>query len=257
VKGPKVVNATAADARGERRWIYGINPILRRLEVAPTSLGEVRIAAKPSNRLEELVRLAERARVAVRRVPPDELRHLTRTETHQGVAALAAPIAYRELNDSLLGRSGSFLMLDQIQDPQNLGALIRTAAAVGMAAVILPRHGGAPITPVVEKAAAGAVNDVPLCQVANLHQTMRRLRESGFWSVGLVAHGGENLFEARLPSPVALVLGGEAGMRPLIERACDVRVTIPVTGAVDSLNASVAGAIAMYDLLRRGCLTGR
>ena len=256
MKGPKVVNAMAASGRiAERRWIYGINPVLRRLEVNPASVGEVRIAAGPARRLEDIVRLAERARVPVRRVQTDELRHLVQTASHQGVAALAAPIAYRELDDALIDKAGAFLMLDQIQDPQNLGALLRSAAAVGVAAVLLPRHGSAPISPAVEKAAAGAVNDVPVCAVANLSQTLRRLRDRGFWSIGLVARGGENLFEAELPRPAILVLGGESGMRPLVERTCEVRVTIPVKETVESLNASVAGAVAMFELLRRGFLT--
>jgi 23S rRNA (guanosine2251-2'-O)-methyltransferase len=256
VKGPKVVNAIAAGGRsGERRWIYGVNPILRRLEVDPTSVGEVRIADHPSRRLEDIVRLAERARVPVRLAQTDELRRLTQTASHQGVAALAAPVVYRDLDDALIEGAGAFLMLDQIQDPQNLGALLRTAAAVGIAAVLLPRHGSAPISPAVEKAAAGAVNDVPLCLVANLSQALRHLRDRGFWSIGLVAHGGENLFEAELPRPAVLVLGGESGMRPLVERHCEVKITIPVRESIESLNASVAGAIAMYDLVRRGFLT--
>lgn len=256
MKGPRVVNASSRRSlQHERRWVYGINAVQRRLEVNPTSVRELRVAPALSGKGEKVVRLAEQAGIAVHCVPPDELYHVTQTRSHQGIAALATPIAYRELDDALLSGDGPFLMLDQIQDPQNFGALLRTAAATGMVAVLVPRHGSAPLTPAVEKVAAGAVNDVGVCRVTNLNQAIRRLREHGFWSAGLVAHGGQNLFETELPDRIVLVLGGETGLRPLVERGCDYRLSIPVRPGVESLNASVAGAIAMYEVVRQRTLT--
>ena len=256
MKGPRVVNATSRRSSDqEKRWIYGVNAIQRRLEVNPTSVSELRVAAGSSGNSDEVVRLAKRVGVAVRSVPLEDLARLTQTRSHQGVAALAAAIPYRELDDSLMSGAGPLLILDQIQDPQNFGALLRTAAASGMAAVIVPKHGASPLTPTVEKVSAGAINDVGVCRVPNLSQTLRQLREQGFWSIGLVAHGGQNLFETDLPDRVVLVLGGETGLRPLVERGCDFRLSIPVEPRVESLNASVAGAIAMYELVRRRALT--
>ena len=120
-----------------------------------------------------------------------------------------------------------------------------------MDAVIIPRHGAVGVTPVVEKVAAGAVNDVAVCQVSNLAQTLRWLRVRGFWSVGLAPAGVINLFDMDVARPVALVLGGEGGMRHLVESLCDVVVSIPMKAGVESLNASVAGALAMYELRRK------
>jgi 23S rRNA (guanosine2251-2'-O)-methyltransferase len=256
VKGPRVVNATSArSADREQRWIYGINAVQRRLEVRPSTIRELRVASHSSNRGDAIVRLARSAGIAVGQATAEELHRLTQARAHQGVAALADPIAYRDLDGELLRGTAPVLVLDQIQDPQNLGALLRTAAATGMAAVILPRHGAAPITSAVEKVAAGAVNDVAICRVGNLSDAIRRLREHGFWSAALVAHGGQNLFETDLSARIALVLGGESGLRPLVERHCDYRLTIPVRSGVESLNASVAGAVAMYELVRPRTLT--
>jgi 23S rRNA (guanosine2251-2'-O)-methyltransferase len=129
--------------------------------------------------------------------------------------------------------------------------LIRTAAAVGMAAVVVPRHGAAPISAAVEKVAAGAVNDVPICETGNLHRCLLDLRELGYWSIALSAAADQNLFSLDVPERPALVLGGETGLRPLVEQTCDFRAAIPLRAGVESLNASVAGAIAMYEVSRR------
>jgi 23S rRNA (guanosine2251-2'-O)-methyltransferase len=230
--------------------------VLRRLERNPSSVREVRLLPKVQRRLINLVDTAHRANVPVREGDEATLRRLTGTFDHQGTAALAEPYRYRDLQDvldeiDLAGPSLPFLVLDKIQDPHNLGALLRTAAAVGVRAVILPRHGAASVTPSVEKASAGATNDVSVSRAANLIQVLDRLRILRFWSVGLVPRGGQNIFTLDLPDRLALVLGGEAGLRRLVEQRCDIEATIPVRAAVDSLNASVAGAVALYELYRR------
>jgi 23S rRNA (guanosine2251-2'-O)-methyltransferase len=239
---------------GAGRWLCGINVIARRLEASPRSVREVRIASSPSPRLARIAELAGRAGATVRNASPEELRRLTGTRSHQGVAALADPFRYAELEEILALDPKTFLVLDQIQDPHNLGALIRTGAACGLDAVILPRHGAAPVTPAVERVAMGAVNDIAICRVANISRTLRMLKRHQVWSLGLSPRSGQNLFEFDLPERVAIVLGGEVGLRPLVARTCDFRVAIPLHPQVDSLNASVAGAVAMYEIVRRGRL---
>ena len=167
------------------------------------------------------------------------------------MAALAEAYHYQDLDAVVAARAGPVLVLDQIQDPHNLGALVRTAAAVGMAAVVIPRHGAAGVSPAVEKVAAGAVNDVPICQAANIRTSLLGLRDRGYWSIALTAHAAQSLFALEIPERPVLVLGGETGIRPLVDRTCDLRAAIPLRSGVESLNASVAGAVAMYEVWRR------
>jgi 23S rRNA (guanosine2251-2'-O)-methyltransferase len=187
----------------------------------------------------------------VRSVDALQLRTLAGSDEHQGVAALVEAVGYADLFEVLKVDAGPLLFLDQVQDPHNLGALIRTAAAVGMAAVVIPRHGAVGVTAAVEKVAAGAVHDVPICQVTNLHRTLIEVRELGYWSIALEPRGGSDLFTLELPDKPVLVLGGESGIRPLVASGCDFRASIPQRQGVESLNASVAGAVAMYDVCRR------
>jgi 23S rRNA (guanosine2251-2'-O)-methyltransferase len=212
---------------------------------------EVALLAGRAVRSTAVRELATAMRIRVTEVDEATLRQRTGTGKHQGVAALTEPVSYAEIEDVLALAPRPILVLDGIQDPQNLGALIRTAAAVGMAGVILPSHRQAGLTPAVEKAAAGAVNDVPVCQVGNVRWFLERLHAKGFWTVALDAHAGRNIFEAEIPTPVAVVLGGEGGLRRLVAQTCDVRLSIPMRLGVESLNVSVAGAVAMYEVLRR------
>lgn len=248
----KVVNAHPGDRRGERgRWLYGVNAVARRLEKAPSSIRELHLLGGHAPRRAQLSALAQRAGIPVREADADSLRRVTGSDAHQGVAALAEPFRYADIGSVLTPSSGPLLLLDQIQDPHNFGALIRTAAAAGMAAVVVPRTGAAPISAAVEKVAAGAVNDVPICEIGNLHRCLLDLRDLGYWSIALSAAADQSLFSLDIPERPALVLGGETGLRPLVEQTCDFRAAIPLHGGVESLNASVAGAIAMYEVARR------
>jgi 23S rRNA (guanosine2251-2'-O)-methyltransferase len=242
---------TRGDDRAGPRWLYGINAVARRLMVRPSSIRALHLASVDSRRRAELGQAARQAGIPVHDADPMTLRRLTGVDAHQGVAALADPYEYSDLWTVLDAGTGPILVLDQIQDPHNLGALIRTAAAVGMAAVVVPRHGAAGVSPAVEKVAAGAVNDVPICRTGNLHRCLLDLRGRGYWSIALAPRSGQNLFVLDLPDSVALVLGGETGLRPLLERTCDLRASIPLRPGVESLNASVAGAVAMYEVARR------
>lgn len=249
-KGTKLVNVPSRDQRGGGRWLYGINAVTRRLTVNPTSILELHVLARSSGRVAETERLAGAHHVPVRQTDEPTLRRLTGTAAHQGVAAKAEAFRYEEL-DAVSGRSGGILILDQMNDPQNFGALIRSAAAAGMAGIVIPRNGAVGVTATVEKVAAGAVNDIPICQVVNLVRTIDKLRSKGYWSLGLISAGGSDLFTMDIPEPVVLVVGGETGIRPLVERTCDFKASIPMRGATESLNASAAGAIAMFEILRR------
>jgi 23S rRNA (guanosine2251-2'-O)-methyltransferase len=252
VKRRKLVNASAADARVERpRWLYGINAVARRLAVRPSSIRDLHVLRGHSTRRAQLAASAAEAGITVHESDAGTLSRLTGVDTHQGVAALADAYAYADLTAVLGDNARPVLVLDQIQDPHNLGALIRTAAAVGMAAVVIPRHGAAGVSPAVEKVAAGAVNDVPICQAANLHRCLIDLRARGYWSIALAPRGEQNLFTMDLPERPVLVLGGETGLRPLVQQTCDFHARIPLHGGVESLNASVAGAVAMYEVVRR------
>lgn len=231
--------------------MFGINAVARRIEIKPGSVRKICVLPRRSGRLAEITRLANRARIAVRESGPAALRQLARSTDHQGVAALCEPYSYAEFEAATSGDVRFLLLLDQIQDPHNLGALLRTAAAVGLDAVIVPRNGAVGVTPAVEKASAGAALDVSVCRVTNLIRALDRLKRQGFWSIACVPRGGENLFEMALPERAVLVLGGETGLRPLVERSCDLRASIPLQPGVESLNTSVAGGIAMYEIWRR------
>ncbi len=252
MNGARVVNVSGGGGTSEHhRWLYGVNVIARRLEVHPQSVREVHVLRGSSARRSMVASLAAAAQVPIRDADDATLRRLTGCTAHQGVAALAEPFQYADLSAVVRRTPGPLLFLDQVQDPQNLGALIRTAAAVGMAAVVIPRHGAAVITASVEKAAAGAANDVPICRVANICRSLEALRSRGYWSIALVPRRGRNLFALEMPKQPILVLGGETGMRRLVARTCDFEVSIPLRGPVESLNASVAGAVAMYEMARR------
>lgn len=254
MKRSEVVNARASASRSTpSRWVYGINAVRRRLELRPDTVLEVCLANRRSSRLDGVIQLLPH-HVPIRDVDEAALSRIAGTTAHQGIAARTTSFQYRDL-ESLLGqRSDLLLMIDQMQDPQNFGALLRTAAAAGVAGVIIPRDGAVGVTPAAEKAAAGAVHDIAVCQVVNLRRTLDALAAQGFWTVGLIPHGGESLFDVDLPERLVVVLGGEGGIRPLVARSCDFRVSIPMTAGIESLNASVAGAIVLFELRRRRSL---
>jgi 23S rRNA (guanosine2251-2'-O)-methyltransferase len=252
VKGHRDVNARG---RGRREptsyWTFGINAVERRLEAQPASVRELSLLAGDHPRRAAIERSARGHGIAVRIVEGETLRRLTGSEAHQGIAALVGAFAYADLDTVLEADPGPLLLLDHLQDPHNFGALVRTAAAAGMAGVVVPRDRAVGVTGAVEKVAAGAVNDIPICQVGNLHRTLLDLRVAGYWSVALAAGVGRSIFDLDLPERPVLVLGGETGLHSLIEATCDLKASIPQRASIESLNASVAGAIAMYDVCRR------
>lgn len=208
-------------------------------------------------RADALVERAEQAGVLIRRCNRDELDRLAAGIRHQGVVAQITPVQPGNINDlenALDAASGDLLLLvlDQVQDPHNLGALLRTADAAGVHAVIVPADRAASLTPAARKAAAGAAETVPLFQVTNLARALQSLQQRGIWLHGLAGEADQSIYQADLTGHVALVLGAEgAGLRMRTRDLCDGLWHLPMTGTVESLNVSASGAIALYEAVRQ------
>ncbi len=208
-------------------------------------------------RLREVLELARKVRVPTRAVVREELERLTQGANHQGVAArVAIPAALDEHTlERLLSRLSEppfLLILDGVQDPHNLGACLRTADAAGVHAVVAPKDHSVGLTPAVCKVASGAAGRVPYVQVTNLARTLKGLQQQGIWLVGTAGEAQSSLYETDLTGPLALVMGGEGkGLRRLTRDHCDLLVSLPMRGAVESLNVSVATGIVLYEALRQ------
>jgi 23S rRNA (guanosine2251-2'-O)-methyltransferase len=214
--------------------------------------------------IEEAALLLAEARAAERpsRAEPIERRALELLlpldAVHQGLALETKPLAAPELEDVLaaLPREGEphiLVLLDQVTDPHNVGAIMRSAAAFAALAVIVPEHGAPPVTGALAKAASGALESVPLIRVTNLARTIARLKAEGFWCIGLDSEASEPLTAIDLPARIALTLGAEgAGLRRLVREQCDYLARLPVRGALHSLNVSNAAAVALYALTQKG-----
>jgi 23S rRNA (guanosine2251-2'-O)-methyltransferase len=174
---------------------------------------------------------------------------------HQGVIAFARELAIVTLEDLALGEQALVVALDEVQDPQNFGAVIRSAVAMGATAVMWPEHRSAPLSPATFRASAGAIEHATLCRVPSLVPALASLQAEGLAIVGLDATGDKAIAEVELSRPVALVVGAEGkGLRKTVKRACDVLAKLPMPGPIDSLNASVALAIALYEVVRQRAL---
>ena len=205
--------------------------------------------------LGEIIALAKQKGVPVETVKAEKLDKLAKGLRHQGVAALAAPIAFRTLDD-VFARAAEkneepfILLLDELQDPQNVGALIRSADAAGVHGVLMPRRRSCPLNAVVAKISAGAVEYVPVVQIGNIAQTIEELKQR-CWVVG-ADMDGVDFYAANMSGPIVLVIGAEGrGLGRLVKQKCDDVVSIPMNGGVNSLNASAAGAVLMYEVVRQ------
>lgn len=230
--------------------LSGIHPVAEALR-ATHALDRILIAQGAGGaRLQEIIDLARRAGVPVRFEPRSALDRLAGTAAHQGVVALGAATKYADL-DSAAG-SKLLVVLDGVEDPHNLGAIIRTAHAAGAGGVIIPERRAAGITDVVAKAAAGALEHLPVIRVTNINRTLEDLKEQGYWIYGLDERGTELYTKVDYGSPTAFVLGGEGkGLHEQVRKHCDLLVRIPMAGAISSLNVSVAAGVVLFEFLRR------
>ena len=239
-------------------WISGINAVASALEHDLANVSEVLIEAGSKNpRLVEIEETARRHEVSVRRVALQALDGIAGGLRHQGaIARYQAPKAVEEsaLPELLEGAGGKalFLVLDGVQDPHNLGACLRSAAAAGVTAVLLPKDKSAQVNATVRKTSAGAADRIPVIAVTNLARTLRTLKDAGVWVHGLDGAAEGTLHALDLRGNVALVLGGEAeGMRRLTREHCDSLVRIPMPGEFESLNVSVATGVALFEAVRQ------
>ena len=232
------------------RHVYGRHPVEALLEAKP---GEVRRLYVSDGAEGPSIVIAERAGVPVERVPRARLESLAKGPHHQGLVAEAQDFRYAELTEIVPpGRPPLVLVLDSVQDPHNLGALARSAESLGGTGLLMAKDRSAPVSPVALKSSAGALERLPVAQVVNLVRALESLKEQGVWVVGLAGEGSDELGGVDLTIPTALVVGAEGeGLRPLVRRTCDRLARIPLTGRTGSLNASVAGAVALYEAHRQ------
>ncbi|MBU0481361.1 MAG: 23S rRNA (guanosine(2251)-2'-O)-methyltransferase RlmB [Proteobacteria bacterium] len=234
--------------------IWGIHPVTELLRDRPEMVSEITIQTPgKSENIRKLTELAAKNRIRIHQtakivVPGEE------NPNHQGVVARLHEFRFAELGDLLedLPASGFLVALDSIQDPHNLGAIIRSAAAAGCGGLLIPKDRSATITGTVAKVAAGALSHIRICQVTNLATSLQTLKDAGYWIFGADGHADKTIYETDFTGPSCLVIGSEGkGIRPLVKKNCDQLVKIPMSGTIESLNASVAAGIVIFEIVRQ------
>lgn len=241
------------------RMIYGVNPVMEAIKASPGNIDRLLVSEQRSDRtVAEILRAAKTLNIEVKKVASAELDRLAGKVRHQGVAAvISGEFKYREIEDLIeawkeTGKPAFFLILDSIQDPQNLGSLIRTASAAGVNGVIIPKDRACEITPAVVKSSAGATEHMLVAREVNLVRAVERLKEENVWVAGVEAGSRESIYGMDLNRDLALVIGSEGkGIRRLVKESCDFTVSIPMEGNLNSLNAAQAGAVAMFEARRQ------
>jgi 23S rRNA (guanosine2251-2'-O)-methyltransferase len=238
--------------------LYGVHSVQEAIQAGRRSLFEIYIKKdKLSKPLESIESKANDRNIQVNRIDGLTLQKITGTDLHQGVAAKVSPYPIVDFDD-LIFRSQKendtffFLLLDNMVDPQNLGALIRTALCVGVDGIIITKDRSAGLTSAVSRASAGALEHALISKVVNLSTTIKALNKIGVWVAGMDREASQSVFKADLNMPIAIVIGSEGkGIRPLVKKSCDFLISIPQTGKIDSLNASAAGSVVMYEVFRQ------
>jgi len=248
----------AARARQAERTdlVWGVHPVTELLNSAPDRIIELRILKASHAKVQGLVQLAEEQGIPWH-VAEQPFPGTPEQATVQGVQARTKPVKTVTLSDVLTGRDDAggpalILALDTIQDPHNFGAMIRSASAAGALAILYTRDRSAPLSGTVAKVSVGAITHLPLCPVTNMASALQQLKEAGFWIFGADGGADTTIYQADFTGPVCLVIGGErGGIRPLVKKQCDVLVSIPMRSGLDSLNASVAAAVIMFEVVRQ------
>ncbi|MBI2202365.1 MAG: 23S rRNA (guanosine(2251)-2'-O)-methyltransferase RlmB [Candidatus Rokubacteria bacterium] len=257
MSGPSSDRSGPPSDKSDFGRIWGRNPVLELLRTGGRRADEVAVLSGAAGPLSEVVALARRAGVKISYRTRDQLSAMAGTDQHQGVVARVAFQEYLDLDQLLAipatrGGTPFFLALDQIQDPRNFGAVLRSAAAFGVHGVVIPKHHAVGLTDAAARTAMGAVEHVAVARGTNLVNVLETLKNSGIWVYGLSSEGGTPIWNADLSGPLCLVLGSEGeGLRPLVARTCDVLVTVPMSGGVGSLNVAAAGAVACYEVARQ------
>lgn len=238
--------------------LYGIHPVTEALEAHRRTCFEIYITPdRSSGALAEVIERASALSLPIKTISSSQLSHLCGSEAHQGIAAKVSPCPLADIDD-LTARPPAdkapvfLVLLDGIVDPQNMGALVRTALCAGVTGIVFPKDRSATPLPSVSKASAGAMEHLPMAMVTNLSATIQHLKHSGLWIAGLDRSAAQSIYDVDLSGPVAIVIGGEEkGIRPLVKKQCDFLISIPQTVGFNSLNASAAGAIVMYEAVRQ------
>jgi 23S rRNA (guanosine2251-2'-O)-methyltransferase len=237
--------------------LYGLHPVEEAIRSGSRRLDHVSVAReRRDDRLESLIQLCRTAGVRVTTESRDQLTRLAKTDAHQGVLAVVKEREFLSVEDLLApkpeGEYHFFLALDGVEDPHNLGALLRTADGAGVDGIILPDRRSAPVTGTVAKTSAGASEHVRIARVTNMVQTLEKLKKKNVWVLGLDERGSPDYMDFDFKTDCVLVLGREgAGLHDLVKKTCDHLLRIPMGGMVSSLNVSVAGAIVMYEAMRQ------
>jgi len=235
----------------------GINSVAEALKSGRDISTIYVVKGKVDSRISHILQMAEEMNIQVRRMDKANLDRLAGSGTHQGVVAEAESFLYYSLTDILdeaekRGEQPLVVLLDGIMDPQNLGAIIRSAECLGAHGVVIPKHGACEVTPAVVRASAGAVEHLKVARVTNLVNAINELKKRGVWIVGSDVQGSDSCFDLVFPESVAIVVGSEGrGIRRLVRENCDFMVHIPMKGRVNSLNASVSCAVIMAQIARQ------
>ena len=237
--------------------IYGINPVTEALRSKSRPLERIWIRRGKANpRLQRIIELARSRGVPVRFESAEVINQKASTAPHQEVIAETSPIHYADLEAILQTEPRLLLLVDGVEDPHNLGALLRTAEAVGVGGVLIPERRSCTVTPAVVKSSAGAAMHLKISRIGNVVQALEKLKEQGFWVVGLDMQGENCVDEIDVSLPLAVVVGGEhRGVRRLVRKHCDLLVSLPMKGQVSSLNLSVAAAVLLYQVVLKRQLT--
>ncbi len=238
------------------RQIEGKNPIVEALK-SDVSIEKIMVAkGRRETGAQELFELAKEKKIKIQQVDRKKLDFTSKTGNHQGIIAIATEYEYAEIEDILesakvKGESPLVVILDKITDPHNFGAIIRTANACGVHGIIIPKNRSVDISPIAIKASAGAIEHMPVCKVTNLTQTIKELKEKGFWIAGAEMEG-QKYYESDFKGSMAIVIGNEGeGISRLVKDECDFLVSIPMYGEIESLNASVATGILLSEAAKQ------
>ncbi len=235
--------------------ITGKNPVFEAIK-SNRSINKIMITKNKSNNFNKILKEASAKKIPIQKVAVSKLDDISQGENHQGIAAFVAAKDYVHIDD-LIDKcknygDGFLIILDGLQDPHNLGAIIRTAEAVGCSGIIIPKRRSVSLNQTVAKTSAGAVEYVPVSRVPNISMTIEKLKKEGFWIVGCEATANELIYNIDLKGQVVLVIGSEGeGLSRLTNEKCDFLAKIPMKGELNSLNASVAASIVMYETIRQ------